>query len=165
MKENKITYKPGILWKFRKAYSDKVAEALQDILYENGIEGYLTGETTTLYSKSGKYPGDIVVYRPSGGCVHESVDRYHNPVYRFSTERLFTKEQYPLPKHEVICPVVQAFLDELFEGDCIFPDMKWLKEVYDKRNAIRVEKMRKLDDVMEEIVGELNDKEIFKRMM
>ncbi len=152
--ENKtITYKPKIIWKFKKAYLDVVANELEKILRNNGIEDYKVGHRDTFYMQTNNYPGDVHI------CDKDNPD---NRVYSFNSGRIFTKEKYPLPKRDVLGNLAINLTDYIFGEGMYIKDI--IKEHNWKKN-LRITHLRKLDEVMNEIVTEINDKEIINKYL
>ncbi len=155
MNENKmdnkiIKYKPKITWKFKKAYLDVLANELKQILEKNHLEHYKTGYRDTFYMYPHDYPGDVHVYEK---------DNPDNVIYRFGDNRIFTQEKHPLPKREVLGSLAINLTDYIFgEGMGI----KNIIKEHKQKKEIRITRLKKLDEVIGEIVGELNDKEVFK---
>lgn len=152
MKTNNLKYKPKTLWKFKKAYLDVVADELEKILKDNNIENYKTGHRDTFYMSVHNYPGDVHIYEK---------DNPGNVIYSFGDHKIFTKEKYPLPMRDVLGDAMVTFMDDLC-GAAGQIGLKGIIKEYNRKKKIRITHLRKLDEVMDEIVNEINEKEIFQ---
>jgi len=153
MKNKTIKYKPKITWKLKKAYLDVIANELENILKKNNIKNYKTGHRDTFYMQNHSYPGDVHIYEK---------DNPDHVIYRFGDGRIFTKEKYPLARRDVLGDAINNFMGDLCGGAGQM-GLKNIKKEYHRKKNIRITRLRKLDDVMNEIINEINDKGVFEK--
>lgn len=153
MKNKTLTYKPKTLWKFKKAYLDVIADELGKILKYNNLEDYKTGIRDTFYMAVHNYPGDVHIFEK---------DNPDNVIYSYGDNRIFTTEKYPLPNRDVLGDAINNCMSDLFGGGCQMGLKAIIKE-YNRKKEIRISHLRKLDEVMNEIVDEINYQSVFKK--